>query len=116
MNKEEFDKALDYYTDKRKNGFGFSSIRKELTNQGLEDEKIRDLINLLSQREISEELRKTENSKSLSLAFMGLFLFLLGSSITIYSYINGKSQFVLWYGAILVGIGMFASGIVKYRK
>ena len=116
MDKIEFDKFLEHYSNERKKGIGFSAVRKELTEKGIQDEKIGEIIRLLGQREVSEEIRKTENSKNLNFAIMGLFVFFIGLSITIYSYVNGNGQYVLWYGAILVGIGMFASGLIKYRK
>lgn len=112
----DIEKKITHYTKERIKGLGFSSIRKELTNQGLSDKKIRDIIDLLGQREIREAQRKRNNSKNINIALMGLFLFVLGSAITVNSYMNGKEQYVLWYGAILVGIGMFASGLLKYRK
>jgi len=112
----DIENKLAHYSNERKKGIGFSTIRKELTNQGLNDEKIRDIIDLLGQREIREAERKNYNSKNINIVLMGLFLFLLGSAITVNSYINGKGQYILWYGAILAGIGMFASGLIRYRK
>lgn len=44
---------------------------------------------------------------------VGLILFILGLILTIGTIKDGEKGFTIWYGAILVGIGMFIRGILK---
>ena len=65
---------------------------------------------------VNYQLAQLEKSKALNYIIIGIVLFILGSAITIFTYFHLKSQFILAYGAIIAGIGLFIHGFKIYNK
>ena len=65
---------------------------------------------------VEYQLANQEKSKALNQILIGLFLFLIGAGITGYTYFSKNSQYVIAYGAILIGAWILKEGYKKYQK
>ena len=65
---------------------------------------------------VNYQLAKQEQHKALTQAIVGVVLFFVGAGLTIVSFLKGKNQFIIVYGAIFVGLLLFIQGIIVYRS
>ena len=107
--KLDFQKYHDWITL----GRSYSDIRKDLATKGFSEEEISRLIRVIDHEHHSKLHQKDSNGKALGLMALGTVLFLAGAGITTYTYLMGLSGYILYYGAIFSGIGLFFSGWAK---
>ena len=106
---------LDFqkYHDWLAQGSSYSEIRKDLTSKGYTDEEVSRLIRVIDNEVHSKLHQKDSNTKAMGLMLLGAFLFLMGTGVTVYTYLMELSSYMLFYGAIFGGIGIFFSGWAK---
>lgn len=94
-------------------GRSFSDVRKDLVNKGYTDAEISRLIRTIDNDVQLQLHSKRRNGNARNLILMGAVVFIIGSGTTLYTYLLGYNSYVLWYGAIISGLGMFFSGLAK---
>jgi hypothetical protein len=97
-------------------GKGFDEIQAELSalKSRFSDDEIRSATRKIDTYIVEYQLASLEKSKGRNFMILGAFLFILGISLTIYTFLIGNSQFVLVWGAIIFGIINFVYGKQVY--
>lgn len=88
------------YYDWVAQGRTFGDIRKDLQQQGFEDEKIEQIIRLVDDHVTRKDLRKSERSVKRQVQLAGFTLLALGVFATAYTFFSGGSYIILAYGPI----------------
>lgn len=104
---------LQTYHDWISQGRSYSEIRKDLATKGFSEEEISRLIRVIDNEQHAKLQQKDSRGKAHTLMALGAVLFLAGTGITVYTYLKGLSGYILYYGAIFSGIGIFFSGWAK---
>ncbi len=98
---EDFD-SIFLELDKRKDSFPKEAIFKAKSN--------------ISFHIANYQLAKQQNTKALTLILLGSILFLIGISITTFTYFSANNYYILAYGAILAGVWNIYAGFLIYKK
>lgn len=94
-------------------GRSYSDIREDLAAKGYTDAEISRLIRTIDNEQHSKLHRKENNSIAMILMAVGVLLFLMGAGVTVFTYMQGQSAYIIFYGAIFAGIGIFLAGWAK---
>lgn len=116
---KEIDLAIEFYTDKKKEGKSFSEIRKELGDSNYSQDAINYIIKSIDNKLIHDEIKKSNKTKVNEIKAIGYFLFIGGIASTILTYtgiINMKGYYILSYGPIIVGFFMIFTPKNLFRE
>ena len=91
-------------------GISYSEIRKDLAGMGYTDAEISRLIRTIDNEVQLELQKKSRNNKALGLMGTGAILFLLGTVITLLTFLGDSGSYILCYGAIGSGGASFLAG------
>lgn len=91
-------------------GKSYSAIREDLSQKGYTDAEISRLIRTIDNEQHAQLHRTATLHNAYLLMAVGAVLFITGAGITVYTYFTGRSVYVIFYGAILSGIGLFLRG------
>lgn len=81
---EKNDKGLvDYYHHKKIDGMDFSQIRKELSEKGIEESKIKEIVREIDNRILNGDTSKPLKLKAKELRLIGWTLMIIGGVLTI---------------------------------
>jgi len=119
MNNLSVFELVDRYRDKKERGMSFSEIRKSLERQGVHSESIRVIIQSIDNEILKDEKIKSQNKNARELILIGLVLALSGLLITVLTFtriIAMGNYYLLAYGPLIGGIGIFLKGVSGYRK
>jgi hypothetical protein len=109
-----FTRDLDHFTQERLRGRDMSSIWKDLVAKGYKEPELREIIRLIDRAEMRAMKRQQMRERSQQMLIGGTLLVLLGLLITGLTFWRamdaGGGWFLLMYGPILGGGGMFLHG------
>lgn len=106
----EYSKKLAY------SGEEYHQIKEELMKLNLELGLVELILNEVDQNIVEYQLILQEKERLLNQMIIGALFFLIGIGITVYTYFTLQRQYLLMYGAILVGAWMFIENYKKYKR
>lgn len=96
-------KEIDELLEK---GLEKDEILKKVNIDGLPKKTAREIFTKIDDFTIKKELVKQTRDYSKGIILSGLFIFLVGIAVTVVSFINGTTKFVIAIGLILSGIAI----------
>lgn len=97
-------------------GADYLDIKKKMSLKAGSTENL-NFIMLKADGFIAEyQLAHQERSKVINYILIGAFLLILGLGLTVYSYFISRSEFMLLYGAIIVGAYLVLKNLLILKK
>lgn len=97
---------VEHYLKKKKEGLGFSEIRKELTEKNLDADTISEIIKEIDNKLLKHETGKAFKLRSTELKGVGLFVMIGGGLVTFATYFNLidlKGYYIAAWGPLIGG-------------
>lgn len=121
MNISEADvhNALQKAKEQRKNGAGFSEIRKSLEKQEFSDEQIRKIITKVDDEELTRVCKESEKEKVFDRIIYAAGVFVFGVVATIYAHANANIEggvYLVAYGPMFGGFAWLLREWRTYRE
>lgn len=97
-------------------GMAYEDIRRKMKDQITDPDLLRTVMVKANQHIVEYQLALQEKARALNQMIIGAVILILGVGITIYTYFSLQNQYVLVYGAILVGAWILKEGYKKYNQ
>ncbi len=100
---------IRHYVDLARQGMSYDDIREELLKENPSEDELAFIMN-----RVDRELNKIESKKVNPQGYllpMGLFICAGGILVTVMSYMNASSAYVIYWGPILAGAVMALAGL-----
>ncbi|RUT78248.1 hypothetical protein [Ancylomarina longa] len=116
---KDFNKLVEFYYQKKQEGMDFSQIRKELIDQKISEEMIKDIMKEIDSRILAVESRKKGKLKAKELRWIGWSLMIIGGFLTFANYFHLfelKGYAFIGYGPVIVGYLFLIAARKAQRK
>jgi hypothetical protein len=107
------------YSEKYQNGMEFSAIRTEMQKRGIESEVINVVMRSLNNKILQNNLKQLQHKNVNSLVYIGLSLAGIGlilMNLTYSGMVRMGTHYIVPYGAIIGGFGIFLKGLASIRN
>ncbi|OEK04914.1 hypothetical protein [Roseivirga misakiensis] len=105
-------KILEYALEEAKNGKDFGEIRSDLSQFGLADKEVTEIIKYVDNQLMNDALRGSVKSHKREYFLVGCFLLIIGLFITLGTYlgiISMGNSYLISYGPIIAGLGLIVT-------
>lgn len=116
---QDFKELVEFYHAKKIEGMDFSQIRKEMSEKGIEESSIKNVVREIDNKILSGDIKKAKNIKAKELRLIGWLLMIIGGGITLASYfqwLNIKGYYIVSYGPVIAGYLMILAARKVQRK
>lgn len=97
-------------------GKDYDDIKRYLSKKGLSSEDKKKLLKLADQHILQYEFARQARSKAVVRMILGGVILFIGLLITFGTMLMGNSQYILAYGAILVGAWILKEAYKAYKR
>ena len=116
---QDFKQLVEFYHTKKIEGMDFSQIRKEMSEKGVDEKLIKNVVREIDNKILSGDIKKARKIKAKELRLIGWLLMIIGGAITLASYfqwISIKGYYIVSYGPVIAGYLMILAARKAQRK
>jgi len=113
MERIKFNQYVNTCLEAKRQGMDYTEIRKNLSQEGLDEFIIKQIIKETDDRFLKEIGQKSKSQKGRELLIAAWVLLILGGIITLGSYlqwVDTKGMLIISYGPFLAGLILYISG------